>query len=227
MGLRKARDAVAAQGKKMLEVNDNLHCSKYDENMTVFFKKFPHFYVLYKDHQESFRNIFFNDRKSNDVIPLTHSEWTSLFNCNDIFFDCKPVLLNLHDALKYIFDSSVYVQIINYKEIDSAAKNISKHIKRIIITDKELYNNVKRYRIQPLFDVSTFEFYNKNSIGDSVISCKVGDIVKFKDSNGIRSDDMGMVTNVDESKMIIVFKNGFKLNVYKNDIISISKLIKI
>lgn len=211
----------------MLTVNDNISHPRYEEDMSIFFKKFPHFYALYKDHKNSFRDIFFSDQKSNDVIPLTHSEWTSLFNCNDIFFDCNPILMNLHDALKYIFDSSVYIQIMNHKEINNINNNISKHIKRIIITDEELYSNIRKYKIQPLFDVSTFEFYNKNSIGESAISCKVGDIVKFKDSNGMRSNDMGMVTDVNEYKMIIVFRNGFKLEVYKNDIISISKLIKI
>ncbi len=205
--------------------NENIDKILFNKNSEMFFKKFPDFYCAYKDHNEILNKILFHNDSIKDCMPLCNSEWIGLFNCGCFNLDTDMVLLNLHDSIKYIFDASVFIQLSNFKKYNYII-NMS-DIKRVVISNQDIYNKLKNTKFDKHLDISNIEFYNKNSIGESVIDCKVGDMVKFKDSNGIRSYDVGIVTDVQENIIIIIFKNGYKLKMRKDDIGFISKLIKL
>lgn len=205
--------------------NENIDKLLFNKNSEMFFKKFPDFYCAYKDHSEILNKILFNNDSVKDCMPLCNSEWIGLFNCGFLNIDTDVVFLNLHESIKYIFDASVFVQM---KNLDKSSNIIKfSDIKRIIVSNKDIYSKIKSINFDKYLDISNIEFYNKNSIGDSVIDCRVGDMVKFKDSNGMKSYEVGIVTDVQENVIIIIFKNGYKLKMRKDDISFISKLIKL
>ena len=208
----------------MLKDISNSSVAKISENAEVFLKKFPSFYDIYSKYTKSFNNFVFSTDKTRDTLPLTSLESISFFQNGDVYFDCSPVFFDVHEAIKYIFDSEVFLQI-NLPS-HSCNSKLSTITKRIIVTNNELYNKLKK-EIDLNFDVSVLQFYNKNSIGDSAISCCVGDMVKFKDSNGVRSYDLGMVIWVDNNNISVVFKNGKKVNFNKKDPLSIGQIIKV
>lgn len=206
-------------------INNFIDTNYARQNRECIFKKFPDFYLAYKDHNKILDDLLFNNDKVKDTMPLSNSEWIGLFNCNNLIIDTDVELLNLHDAIKYVFDACVFVQ---FKQCDNLSNdNIINSIKRVIVSDRSLYDFVKSNKYEKYLDVSDIEFYNKNSIGDSIFSCNVGDMVKFKDSNGIKSYDIGMVTSVDDSTIEIIFKNGYKTKVNKMDSIQVNRLMKL
>jgi len=194
------------------------------EDAEVFFKKFPSFYDIYNKYTKSFNSFVLSSSKTRDTLPLTPLEAISFFQNGDVYFDCSPVFFDLHEAIKYIFDSEVFVQI--NVPLHSCNEKLNSLVKRVIVTNNDLYNKLKK-EMELNFDVSVLQFYNKNSIGDSAISCCVGDMVKFKDSNGVRSYDLGMVIWVDSNSISVVFKNGKKINFNKKDPLSIGQIIKV
>lgn len=215
---------IVVLGNQMLkDINVN-SMAAISEDAEVFFKKFPLFYDIYNKYTKSFNGFVFASGKTRDTLPLTPLEAISFFQNGDVYFDCSPVFFDLHEAIKYIFDSEVFIQINSSSH--SFNNKLSTIVKRVIVTNIDLYNKLKK-EIELNFDVSVLQFYNKNSIGDSAISCCVGDMVKFKDSNGIRSYDLGMVIWVDSSSISVVFKNGKKVNFNKKDPLSIGQIIKV
>jgi|688.fasta_scaffold160509_1 hypothetical protein len=208
----------------MLKSINTNSITSISEDAEVFLKKFPSFYDIYSKYHKSFNGFVYSGDKKRDTLPLTPLESISFFQNGDVYFDCSPLFFDLHEAIKYIFDSEVFLQI-NYPP-NKCSGNLSALVKRVIVTNGDLYNKLKK-EIELNFDISVLQFYNKNSIGDSAISCCVGDMVKFKDSNGIRSYDLGMVIAVDESNISVVFKNGKKINFNKKDPISIGQIIKV
>lgn len=206
-------------------INNAIDTQYIRQNRECMFKKFPDFYCAYKDHNKILDDLLFNNDKIKDTMPISNSEWIGLFNCNNLIIDTDVELLNLHDAIKYVFDACVFVQ---FKNCDNLCnENIINNIKRVIISDNTLYNIIKSNKYDKYLDISDIEFYNKHSIGDSIFSCGVGDMVKFKDSNGIKSYDIGMVTSVSDSTIEIIFKNGYKTKVNKMDSIQVNRLIKL